>query len=81
MGEEAGETVINIDLSKVENKLEEISKSLTSDTKKIVRDCAITLFTNINFENINESPIQIAKNCIMRALILAKELKEQNLLD
>jgi hypothetical protein len=83
MGEEGGATnvSVNFDISSLNNKLDEIKQTLSSDTKAIVRDCAITLFTNTNFYNNDESPIAIAKKCIDRALIIAKELQSQNLLD
>lgn len=81
MDEEGGGAVVNIDLAPVVAKLDDVAKSLTPDTKKIIRDCAITLFTNTNFELSSNSPVQIAKDCITRAMIMAKELKEQKIID
>ena len=81
MDEEAGGAIVNIDLSKVELNLNQIVKSLAPDSKKIVRDCAITLYTNTNFEMNEKSPIQIAHECVNRAIIMGRELKLQGLID
>lgn len=86
MGEEttggggAAQVTINFDINSLNNKLDDLIKSLTPDNKKIIRDCALTLYTNTNFESSNKSPIFIAKDCVDRALILAKELQNRNLL-
>ena len=82
MDEEAsGQTTVNIDLSIVNDKLSEITNLLSTDNKAIIRDCALTLYTNTNFYNNEDSPIKIAKDCVARALIIAKELQSQGLLD
>jgi hypothetical protein len=81
-GAAAGATVVNnIDFTEVNEQLKKIAESLTQSSKAIIRDCAITLYTNTNFSATGASPIQVAKQCIANALILAKELQNQNLLD
>ena len=81
-GAAAGATVVNnIDFTEVNEQLKKISESLTQSSKAIIRDCAITLYTYTNFSATGASPIQVAKQCIANALILAKELQNQNLLD
>lgn len=85
MDEESGGTiapVINnyIDFSTINNYLEGISSALNPTNKTIIRNCAISLFVNTNFEYTKKSSVQIAKECVERALIMAKELKNQNLL-
>ena len=86
MGEEitgggaATQVTVNFDIDSLNDKLDDLIKSLTPDNKKIIRDCALTLYTNTNFESSSKSPIIIAKECVDRALILAKELQNRNLL-
>jgi hypothetical protein len=83
MGEEldnVANVTVNFDIDSLNNKLDEIKKTLSNDSKAIIRDCAITLYTNTNFDNNTLSPIVIAKKCVERALIMANELKNQNLL-
>ena len=79
MGEDG--VVVNIDLSTINQKLEEINKSLSVDTKNLIKNCAVTLFTNTNFDVIDRSPVQVAKDCIARALIMAKELQNQGIIE
>lgn len=78
MGEENGSTsaVVNIDLSGVIEKLDLLKISKNA----IIRNIAITLYTNTNFDTTNKSPIQIADECIAKALIMAKALNDKNLL-
>ena len=85
MGEEIESGVVpivnnNIDFSAVNDHLEEISNALTPSNKTIIRNCALTLYANTNFDNNVKSPVHIAKECIDRALIIANELKDRNLL-
>lgn len=70
----------NIDFSEVNTYLEGISTALTPTNKTIIRNCALTLFANTIFDNNRKSPIQIAKECVDRAFIIANELESRNLL-
>ena len=70
----------NIDFNEVNTYLEGISTALTPTNKTIIRNCALTLFANTNFDYNKKSPIQIAKECVDRAFIIANELKSRNLL-
>ena len=77
----AAQVTVNFDLDSLNNKLDDVVKSLSKDNKAIIRDCAITLFTNTNFDNNSKNPHQIAGDCVNRALILAQVLKNENLID
>lgn len=46
----------------------------------IIRKCAITMFTNTNFDLTDKTPFQIAKECINRAVIIVNELKNQKII-
>ena len=72
---------VNIDTSGIVSSLNKVAEALTPANKTIIRDCAIRLFSNTNFDNNSKSPIQIAKDCVSRALILAKEMQSQGLLE
>ena len=85
MGEEqnsgaAASTSVNIDFKEINEYLKGIGTALTPTNKTIIRNCALTLFTNTNFDSNQKSPIQIAKECVDRALIIANELQKRNLL-
>jgi len=87
MGEEGGagsgaaQVTVNFDIDSLNNKLDEVVKSLSKDNKAIIRDCVIRLFANTNFDNNSKSPYQIASDCVSRAVILAQVLKNENLID
>ena len=87
MGEESGggagaaQVTVNFDIDSLNNKLDDVIKSLSKDNKAIIRDCTIRLFANTNFDNNSKSPYQIAGDCVNRALILAQVLKKENLID
>lgn len=59
-----------------------MSISIDIPNKSLVIDCAMKLYSNYNFEreDRNESPLQIAKKSISRALILVSELQKQKLI-
>jgi len=72
--------VINIDFKEINSYLEGISNAIKPNNKAIIRNCALTLFTNTNFDSSSKSPMQIAKECVARAIIIANELESKNLL-
>ena len=76
MGEDAGGggTVVNIDLTEVSQKLDEISQTLKGDNKKVIQDIAIRLYANSEFERSGKSAAQLADAAIEHATILAKKL-------
>ena len=62
MGEDAGGggAVVNIDLTEVSQKLDEISQTLKGDNKKVIQDIAIRLYANSEFERSGKSAAQLA---------------------
>ena len=84
MGEEgtaAGVTVVNnIDLSTVESELKNLSKVLSGDEKTMIKNIAITLYCNINFDEAKKSAYQLANDSIGRAIILVDSFKKNNII-
>lgn len=74
-----GATAVN--LTELVDELKNIEKGLSKSSKNIIRDIAITLYTNTNFSASVYSPIIIAQQCVQNAMILAKVLQDSNLLD
>ena len=84
MGEEAvaaGTTVINnIDFSIVESELKNLNKILSVDEKTMIKNIAITLYCNVNFDEANKSAYQIANDSISRAIILVDSFKKNKII-
>ena len=84
MGEEgaaAGVTVVNnIDLSTVESELKNLSKVLSGDEKTMIKNIAITLYCNINFDEAKKSAYQLANDSIGRAIILVDSFKKNKII-
>lgn len=87
MGEEkeegaaTGVTVVNnIDLSTVESELKNLSKVLSGDEKTMIKNIAITLYCNINFDEANKSAYQLANDSIGRAIILVDSFKKNKIM-
>ena len=87
MGEEkeegaaTGVTVVNnIDLSTVESELKNLNKVLSGDEKTMIKNIAITLYCNINFDEANKSAYQLAKDSIGRAIILVDSFKKNKIM-
>ena len=87
MGEEkeegatTGVTVVNnIDLSTVESELKNLNKVLSGDEKTMIKNIAITLYCNINFDEAKKSPYQLANDSIGRAIILVDSFKKNNIM-
>ena len=87
MGEEkeegaaTGVTVVNnIDLSTVESELKNLSKVLSGDEKTMIKNIAITLYCNINFDEAKKSAYQLANDSIGRAIILVDSFKKNNIM-
>ena len=84
MGEEgaaAGVTVVNnIDLSTVESELKNLNKVLSGDEKTMIKNIAITLYCNINFDETKKSAYQLANDSIGRAIILVDSFKKNNII-
>ena len=87
MGEEkeegtaTGVTVVNnIDLSTVESELKNLSKVLSGDEKTMIKNIAITLYCNINFDEAKKSAYQLANDSIGRAIILVDSFKKNNII-
>ena len=64
------------DMTETNAKLEEIAKALSGDEKTIVKDLAIRLFANTEFNISGISAQQAANNAVERALILVSKLKQ-----
>lgn len=67
-----GQNVV-LDFSKIEI-------SLNVNDKQLVRDCAITLYTNTNFDQNEKSSFQIAQESVDRAVIMISELKKRGII-
>ena len=86
MGEEGGgaatgvTVVNNIDLSTVESELKNLSKVLSGDEKTMIKNIAITLYCNINFDEAKKSAYQLANDSIGRAIILVDSFKKNNII-
>jgi len=83
MGEEAaglGSVTVNFDINALNSKLDEIIGALSGDEKTLVKQCAMQLYANTNFDMSDKSPIQIARACIDRAIIIVNELKNQKII-
>ena len=75
MGEEAGAgAVVNIDLSGTEAALSKIADTLSGDEKKMLKDIAIRLYANSDFDHTSKSASQLADIAIERAMILISKL-------
>jgi hypothetical protein len=76
MGENAGGggAVVNIDLTEISQKLDEIAKVLAGDPKKLVKEIAIKLYANSEFDKSGKSAVQLADAAIERAKILVAKL-------
>jgi hypothetical protein len=76
MGENAGGggAVVNIDLTEISQKLDEIAKVLAGDPKKLVKEIAIKLYANSEFDKSGKSAVQLADAAIERAKILVTKL-------
>ena len=57
-----------------------LSTSFNKSDKQLIRDCAITLYTNANFDQTEKSNFQIARECIDRAVIIVSELKKSKVI-
>ena len=55
--------------------------SQLNERRNIIKEVALTLFTNTNFEVDKRAPIQIAKDCIAKALLMTKEIKDQKIIN
>lgn len=64
------------DMTETNAKLEEIAKALSGDEKTIVKDVAIRLFSNTEFNISGISAQQAANNAVERALVLVSKLKQ-----
>ena len=86
MGEEGGgaatgvTVVNNIDLSTVESELKNLSKVLSGDEKTMIKNIAITLYCNINFDEAKKSAYQLANDSIGRAIILVDSFKKNKIM-
>jgi len=65
-----GGAVVNIDMSPVE----EIAKLLKGDPESMLKDIAIRLYANSDFDHTSKSASQIADACIERAKVLLTKL-------
>lgn len=76
MGENAGGggAVVNIDLTEISQKLDEIAKVLAGDPKNLVKEIAIKLYANSEFDKSGKSAAQLADAAIERAKILVTKL-------
>ena len=69
-----GGAVVNIDLTEVSQKLDEIVKALAEDHKNLVKEIAIRLYANSEFDRSGKSAAQLADAAIERAKILVTKL-------
>ena len=75
MGEDAAAgAVVNIDLSGTEAALSKIADALSGDEKKMLKDIAIRLYANSEFDKSGKSAQQLANDAIERAMILISKL-------
>ena len=63
-----------IDLTETNQKLDEIAKALAGDPKKLVKEIAIRLYANSEFDRSGKSAAQLADVAIERAKILVTKL-------
>lgn len=63
-----------IDLTETNQKLDEIAKALAGDPKKLVKEIAIKLYANSEFDKSGKSAAQLADAAIERAKILVAKL-------
>lgn len=66
--------VSQIDLTETNQKLDEIVKALAGDPKKLVKEIAIKLYANSEFDKSGKSAAQLADAAIERAKILVAKL-------
>ena len=63
-----------IDLAETNQKLDEIVKALAGDPKNLVKEIAIRLYANSEFDRSGKSAAQLADAAIERAKILVTKL-------
>ena len=63
-----------IDLTETNQKLDEIAKALAGDPKNLVKEIAIKLYANSEFDRSGKSAAQLADAAIERAKILVAKL-------
>ena len=63
-----------IDLTETNQKLDEIVKALAGDPKNLVKEIAIRLYANSEFDRSGKSAVQLADAAIERAKILVTKL-------
>ena len=63
-----------IDLAETNQKLDEIVKALAGDPKNLVKEIAIRLYANSEFDRSGKSAAQLADAAIERAMILVTKL-------
>ena len=63
-----------IDLTETNQKLDEIVKALAEDHKNLVKEIAIKLYANSEFDKSGKSAVQLADAAIERAKILVTKL-------
>ena len=63
-----------IDLTEINQKIDEIVKALTGDPKYLVKEIAIRLYVNSEFDRSGKSAAQLADAAIERAKILVTKL-------
>lgn len=63
-----------IDLTETNQKLDEIVKALAGDPKNLVKEIAIRLYANSEFDRSGKSAAQLADAAIERAKILVTKL-------
>ena len=63
-----------IDLTETNQKLDEIVKALAGDPKNLVKEIAIKLYANSEFDRSGKSAVQLADAAIERAKILVAKL-------
>jgi hypothetical protein len=68
----------SVDLSGVEQRLQDISDNLGSGDEKLFTDCALRLFVNCNFDEsvTGKSAMQQAQQCIDNALMFVTMMKK-----
>lgn len=75
MGEDTGAgTTVNIDLSGTEEALKKIADALSGDEKTLLKDIAIRLYANSEFDKSGKSAQQLANDAVERAMILMSKL-------
>lgn len=85
MGEEATgglapQVTVNFDIDKLSNKIDELSKILSGDKNTVIKDIAIKLYANTNFESVGKSPYQVAQDAVGKAQTLVSVFESNNLL-